>query len=292
MYRTLFAASVFVIVLALAMQSAVAQGRLPGARILFLSKSEGFEHSVIAQRDNKPSHCDKILKDVLEKEGATFTTTKDASLINAENLKNYDVVVFYTQGDITKPGKDGAPGMGPKGCAELLAWIENGGAFIGYHCASDTFHTPAGGEVTPFLKMVGGEFAGHGGQFVGTLKVTDPSHPAMRSIPQDWKIKDEWYMFRNINTDTIRVLALLEPGDERAKQEMYNVPDYPMIWCSSYGNGKVYFNGMGHREDLWENPTYQKGIIDGAEWVLDKETNPEHVKPNYDEVVPKDKPEG
>jgi uncharacterized protein len=256
-----------------------------GANGVFLSKSEGFEHTCIRQEDGRPSHVDKILTQLLEPKGIKLLCTKDAARINAEELENYELVIFYTQGDISVPGQkdDGEP-MGPNGVADLIAWIEKGGAFVGFHCASDTFHSPPDGPVTPYLEMLGGEFVTHGAQFEGTLKVVDPSHPTMVNVPQDFKIYDEWYLFRNFNKDTMHVLALLDPGDEREKQEKYNVDPYPVIWCSTLGEGRVFYNALGHREDVWENPVFQQHVLDAVAWALGQ--GPAQAEPNFNDVVP------
>jgi len=37
--------------------------------------------------------------------------TKDANSINADNLFNYDVVVFYTTGDLTQNSSDGVSAL-------------------------------------------------------------------------------------------------------------------------------------------------------------------------------------
>ena len=256
-------------------------------RMLFFSKSAAFEHSVVGERDGKPSWAGNVLSKLAEEMGATLTCTKDGGLINADNLKNYDIVIFYTQGDLmTEGGRDGTPAMSAQGLEDLLAWVRNGGRYFGFHCASDTFHTPEGGPVTPYLQMVGGEFCGHGAQFKGTLKIVDADHPTMAHIPQDWTINEEWYCFNNLNTDKIHVLALLDAGEERAKQKMYDTPNYPMIWCSQYGQGRVYFNGMGHREDVWINKTFKQSIVDAIEWLMAK--GPAQAEPNFDQVVPKE----
>lgn len=272
---------------AVCVSTAFAQDITP-PRILFLSKSEGFEHSPVAVKDGKPSLAESILKQLAQDNGSPFTSTKDASLINADNLKNYDIVCFYTQGDLTKPSKDGGAPMGEKGQADLVEWVKNGGRFIGFHSASDTFHTPAGGEVTPYLKMVGAEFTSHGAQFKGTLKIVDPTHPTMEDVPKDWSFDEEWYLFNHFNTDSMHVLALLDPGEEGAKQDKYRIPPYPVIWCSSFGKGKVYFSALGHREDVWENPIFQKSIVDAATWLMDP--NSGGTEPNFDKVVPKEMP--
>lgn len=254
-------------------------------RILFLSKSSGFEHSCIRQSNGKPSHVDKVLEALAEENNVEITITKDASIVNAEDLKNFQLVIFFTTGDLTSPGADGNPPMGEKGVEELVDWIKAGGGFMGFHCASDTFHTPKDSPATPYIEMIGGEFRAHGAQFEGTVTVVDPSHPAVAIMPNKWPIKDEWYLFRNLNEDKIHVLALLDPGSERTKQEKYNIPNYPIIWCSELGEGRVFFNAMGHREDVWDNKTFQQSVIDAATWAMGE--GPAQAEPNYKDVVPK-----
>lgn len=253
-------------------------------RVLFLSKSAGFEHSVIKETDGQPSHAAKALAEVAAAMGATLKSTKDASLINTESLKDYDVLIFYTTGDLTETGTDGHPAMAPTGVDDLLAWIHGGGGFVGIHCASDTFHAAPEAPATPYLEMVGGEFLTHGRQFKGTLKVTDPEHPTMAAIEDGWTLLEEWYIFRNLNKEKMRVLALLDPSAEAKRDERYNVPPYPMIWCREYGNGRVFFNGMGHREDVWDHAAFRQHLADAIRWAGGEgETRAE---PNYAEVVP------
>lgn len=284
MQHTIAIALLVTIVIALAAPCAMAQH----TRILFLHKSEGFEHSPISMKDGQ-TYAGKILAKLAADMKATFMETKDASLLSKDGLKNYDLVILYTQGDITKPSKDGGACAGPNGQAEFVEWVKNGGKVMGFHAASDTFHTPEGGEVTPFIKMIGGEFKGHGPQFKGTVKVVDPKHPAMANVPQDWRLMEEWYSFKNFNTETMRVLALLDAGENRAKDmNLYGGPAYPIIWCSAYGQGKVFFNGLGHREDVWDNPLFQKSIVDAINWLMDPKSDPANTKPNYNEVVPKE----
>jgi len=102
-----------------------------GIDILFLNKSAGFQHSVIRLNDDGTTHAGEVMKELAGSMGAEIAETKDASKINAENLKNYDVVVFYTTEDLIKKGKVDTPPMGPNGLKELLDWIKAGGGFIG-----------------------------------------------------------------------------------------------------------------------------------------------------------------
>lgn len=251
--------------------------------VLFLLTSEGFVHSPTEAKDGEPPLAEKILRPILEKMGATLTATHDASTINAENLKNYDLVMFYTQGDLTRPNMTNTPPMGPNGQAELIQWIEKGGRFLGFHSATDTFDVE-GDVITPYIAMIGAEFKTHGQQFVGKVQVVDPQHPAMARVPDGWEFNEEWYLFHKFNVDAIHVLALMDPGAERAKQEMYNIAPYPIIWVRALGQGRVYSTALGHREDLWENERFQHAFIDAVHWLMG--TGDPQAEPNYRQVVP------
>lgn len=269
------------------MSTATAESSESSLRILLLTKSAGFEHSVIARDESGTSHVERILRPIADEMGAVLECTKDASRINAEELKSYSVVIFYTSGDLTQPGTDGHPPMTPEGLEALFDWIRGGGGFLGFHAATDSFRS-TGNSPTPYIEMLGAEFVKHGDQFIGTIKNTSPGHPAIASLPETWPIQDEWYLFRKFNKENMHVLALLELGEERSKQRMYNIPDYPMLWCLEFGEGRVLYNGMGHREDVWEHDIFKAIVREHIEWVSGK--GPLNATPNYAEVVPESIP--
>ena len=252
-------------------------------RVLFLSKSAGFEHSAIKTQDDGSNHVARTLQKIAGDKGFALVATKDASMINAATLKDFDVVIFYTTGVLTEPGTDKHPPMGANGVADLQAWVDAGGGFIGYHSATDTFHMPDG-SASPYVKMIGGEFLTHGKQFPGTVKVVDKKHPAMKGFTHNWVIRDEWYLFKNMNKDTMHVLAVLDPGRQRERQpDRYNLPDYPIVWCSASGEGRIYYNGMGHREDVWDHPDFQTTVWSAIQWASGQGKT--KADPNYKSKV-------
>src|SRR3990172_3797272 len=128
----------------------------PKRKLLFLTPSAGFPHSSITRPKDKPdglSHAEKILTEIGGKAGIEVTCTKDCSLINAENLKKYDAVFFYTTGDLPIPQRQ-----------DLLDYVKAGKGFIGSHCATDTFHNWIEGDKKPYIDMIGAEFATHHAQ--------------------------------------------------------------------------------------------------------------------------------
>ena len=262
-------------------------------RVLFITKSSGFEHPAIARNGGRSSHVEDVLEKVAAKHTFGLVSTKDASLITATELANLEAVVFYTTGDLTQAGTkqglfggDGETPMKADGLSDLIKWVENGGALLGFHSAADTFHDPSG-KPSPYIDLLGGEFLTHGRQFEGKLRVVDPDHPTMAHIPQDWRVLDEWYSFKNFKTDRIHVLALLDTSSDPHGQQIYKIPPYPVIWCASVGKGRVFYNAMGHREEVWSDPKFQDAFVDALYWAVGK--TPLDAEPNFKVAVPAEK---
>lgn len=278
------AAPVYIFVAVLASVMAFAAEEQTAPRVLLFTKSAGFEHSVIKETRRQPvSHAEGILRSITDEMGAVLESTKDGTRISKETLSSVDVVIFYTSGNLTEKGNDGHPPVTPEGMNTLFDWIRGGGGFIGLHAATDTFKSE-GGATTAFTEMIGGEFVTHGEQFKAAVRKVSPDHAAVRALPDVWTVQDEWYMFDRLNKEHMHVLALLETGGADNPQKMYQVPDYPIIWCRSYGDGRVLYNGLGHREDVWEHTVFRQMLRDHILWAQGR--GDAHTEPNYAEVVP------
>lgn len=274
-----------IIMICLAFMVISSAGYSETIRVLYLTKSSGFEHSAVKREGGSLSYSERVLTKLCEDNNWKIECTKDASKINPDNLKNYDVVIFYTTGDLTQPGTDGQPPMKPEDAKEFLNWVKNGGGFIGIHSANDSFHSE-GDKVSEYVEMLGGEFETHGQQFKGKVVVVDKGHPALGNFPEVWETMEEWYIMKNLNKEKMHVLALLDPGEERNKQKMYDRPSYPIIWCIEYGKGRVVYNGLGHREDVWDSKEFQELLRAHILWASGQ--GPTNAEPNYDKVVPKE----
>src|SRR5262245_18981571 len=73
-------------------------------KILFFSKSSGFEHSAIKREHGQPSFVEKLLAEWATKHQYEFTFSKDGSLFTPNYLEQFDAFFFYTTGDLTTPG--------------------------------------------------------------------------------------------------------------------------------------------------------------------------------------------
>src|SRR5262249_36097413 len=113
----------------------------PRRKILFFTKSSGYEHSSIKRKGNELSHAEQILTDLGASHGFDVTATKDCLVFTAQNLKQFDAFFFYTTEDLTQAGNDKNPPMSNEGKAAFLAAIHSGKGFLGTHSAADTFHS-------------------------------------------------------------------------------------------------------------------------------------------------------
>ena len=277
----------------------IVRAETPARKVLFFSKSSGFEHSVIKRNGDQPSLVEKTFSDVGPAHGIQVVSSKDGSLFSPEYLAGFDAFVFYTTGDLTTAGTDKNPPMSPAGKSALLQAIAGGKGFVGIHSATDTFHTkaPAGADSShyhndgkaadPYIQMLGAEFIIHGRQQKGTMRVTDTKFPGM--LQNDVTLTEEWYSLKNF-ADDLHVLLVQET--QGMEGHPYQRPPFPATWARKHGRGRVFYTSMGHREDTWTNPAFQNLLFGGIVWAAgatdaDVPANISEVTPHCSELPPK-----
>jgi hypothetical protein len=237
-------------------------------RMLMLTQSAGFKHGSVSRPADGLAPAEVAMTQLGQQTGLfTVHCTQDAAAdFTKENLKNYDLVFFYTTGKL--PIKD-----------EDLDYFFNdwlkqkGHGFIGAHSATDTF-----GDYKPYWDMVGGTFNGHpwGSGTTVTITVHDPKHPAMKPWGEEFQFKDEIYQYKNWQPEKVHVLMSLNMAKTNPKAP-YHVP---VAWVKNYGDGRVFYTNLGHNNETWANPTFLKSMEGGIRWVLrledgDASPNPE-----------------
>jgi uncharacterized protein len=179
-------------------------------------------------------------------------------------LQKYDAVIFAnTTGDLPLPDRQA-----------FLDWIKSGKGFVGAHSATDTFPGfPA------YIEMIGGQFQSHGAQVSVNALNQAPECSACRHLPGEWTVFDEIYLFKKFDRAKVRGLLSLE------KHPNNQTPgDFPIAWIKDYGQGRVFYTSLGHREDVWEanSPAqsgghknspevaqaYQQHLLGGIKWAL------------------------
>jgi len=261
----------------------------PKRRILMYTKSEGYQHDVVKRgKDGKLSLAEQIVTDLGAKHGFEVTCTKDGGVFVPETLAKYDAFLFETQGDLTQPGVDKQPPMRPEGKNVLLKAIAAGKGFVGCHCASDTFHSAGPRDRNqdrakrdPYIAMLGGEFIVHGEQQKAWMRVVDPSFPGAKKL-KDFELMEEWYSLKNFAPD-IHVILVQDTKGMKGKD--YARPSFPATWARKHHKGRVFYTSMGHRDDVWKNPVFQKLLLGGLNWAVGNVQA--DIPANLEQVAPK-----
>lgn len=265
-------------------------------KVLFFSKSSGFEHSAIKRSKGEPAFAEKVLQQIAATNDFEFdfNYAKDGRVFTADKIKQYDAFFFYTTGDLTDSGTDKNPPMTPEGKKAFLKAIAKGKGFIAVHSASDTFHSPGGEDrnsptryqldgkaADPYVKMLGAEFIKHGSQQPGQLICADSKFPGCGNFPADFAPTEEWYSLKNFPKD---VHVILVQDTAKMHDNMYQRPNYPETWARMEGKGRVFYSSMGHREDVWTNPVFQGVLAGGINWAV--RNVDADVTPNIEKLTP------
>ena len=251
-------------------------------KVLFFTKSSGFQHDVVKRKEpDELAFAEKFMVDFGKAHNFDVRPTKDGTIFTKSGLEPFDVIMFYTTGNLTEPGTDGTPPMPSDGKETLLSAVAGGKGFLGLHCASDTFHSPKGGPVDPYIDMLGGEFLTHGHQQDAHIIAADRDFGPIKGL-SDFTEYEEWYQLHNLNPE-MHVILIQDTAS--MKQDNYHeLKPYPETWARMHGKGRVFYSSMGHRPEVWRSPVFQKVLLGGLQWSAgDADAD---AKPDLEQLTP------
>jgi type 1 glutamine amidotransferase len=272
--------------------------------VLIFTKSSGFEHDVVKVSTGHPNILEQAVRTLGGQHGFEVNATKDGHVFDSPDFRKNAAVLFYTTGDLTKPGVDANRPMSPAGKQALLDAVHAGMGFIGVHAASDTFHTEpdpedrsnryiAHGENSdPYLRMLGGEFITHGSTprlQTANLIVKDAKFPGLEGVTSPVSFTEEWYSLKDFAPDLHVILALDTAG---LNGQPYQRAPYPATWARRHGKGRVFYTAMGDRPENWSNTFFLNLLGGGIRWSIHDakaslERNLAQATPGYAEIPPK-----
>ncbi len=216
------------------------------ARVLVFSKTEGYRHESI------PVGV-AALRKMCYDHGMAMDSSEDAADFNEKNLQRYSAVVFLnTTGDVLNPEQETA----------FERYIQAGGGYVGVHSATDTeygWHWYGG--------LAGAYFNGHPEQQQeATLRIKTHEHPATTNLPDEWKRKDEWYNFKELNPNVNVLLAI----DESSYQGGTNGGNHPMAWSHEYDGGRAFYTALGHTRESYSEPFFLQHLLGGLQYAIGK----------------------
>ncbi|MFN4258841.1 MAG: ThuA domain-containing protein [Gemmataceae bacterium] len=238
-------------------------------KILIFSKTNGFRHGSI------PIGV-KAITMMGDKTGAyTAFATEDESWFEPEKLKAFDAVfMLNTTGECLRPKdlpKDPAERKAALEREEMLKqslvdFVQSGKGLIGVHSATDTYK-----GWKEYNQMMGGAFAGHPWHTKVPIKNLAPAHPINAAFDgKDFEATDEIYQFRAdtaLPTDRKFLLALDTDKMDVSKGSRKDGL-YPVSWVGTYGKGRTFYCSLGHRNEIFHNPTVLRHYLAGIQYAL------------------------
>lgn len=174
-----------------------------------------------------------------------------AHLAKLAELKpgDFHAVVFYTVGQSLTPEQESG----------LKNYVDAGGGVVALHGASASF-----GHSQTWFRTIGARFAGHApGLHPLTISVTDPAHPIMKGVGE-FQITDEEYTHRFPEGVERHVIARFKERPANTSEKNGN---NDCVWTIQQGKGRVVYSALGHGEEAWTNPAWQKMIVQSILWA-------------------------
>ena len=139
------------------------------AVLVYTKNGKGYVH------ENIPAAV-KCIQQFGVQYGFKVDTSSNPSVMTEDNLKQYTMVIFpSTNNDVFEDN------------TQRLAfrhYIEAGGGFVGIHSVTGTER-----NWKWFKNMLGGTFAWHANFQSFKIKIIDPTHPSMQSLPKLWQLR-------------------------------------------------------------------------------------------------------
>jgi type 1 glutamine amidotransferase len=123
-----------------------------------------------------------------------------------------------------------------------------------------------------FGRLLGARFDGHPWTQRFAIEVADAEHPSTRHLPSNWQFTDEIYLFRDLREDA-RVLLRASGEDLDMAGAGARKPEigFPLAWCFSEGQGRVFYTALGHFPTAYEDVRFLGHLYGGLAWVLGTE---------------------
>ena len=185
--------------------------------------------------------CGDAIQEALEADGG-FDITRvndDLDCLVAPNLDPFDAIVFYHT--VTSIADEQLSG--------LLRFVEGGKGYVGIHSAADSFR-----DSPVYRAFVGGHFVTHPRYREYQVSVTEVEHPITEGL-DEFCVTDEQYITSYDARNTILATAL------------YKGRAMPVLWVKPWGQGRLFYNALGHNPDSCRAEIFRTLLVRGTVWA-------------------------
>ena len=232
-----------------------AQGAEPLPRVLLYTRNgltvegkKGFVH------DNIPNSIAAI-RELGAQNGFAVDVSEDPKDFTAANLKSYRALVFSNTNNQIFDDEEQK--------AALQTYVRGGGGIAAIHSACGSMRSWPW-----FWSLIGGSFVRHPKLQEFTVHVLDHHHPSTKFLGETWKVTDEFYYLRDMPTGLSVLLAgdlttLVDPQKPQGTR-------HPLAWYHEIEGGRCWYTTLGHRKEVYNDPTFRKHILGGILWAMGK----------------------
>jgi type 1 glutamine amidotransferase len=199
---------------------------------------------------HNPKETSAIAATDLRAEGfdVQLTDTLDV-LVDSSALKQFDLIVpNWTMGQLSGEQEKG-----------IVAAIESGVGLGGFHGGmGDAFRGNTG-----YQFMVGGQFVAHPDNHRAyTVKIVKSNDPIVQGLADFTITTEQYYMHVDPSID---VLATTE--FQTISAPWVNGTVMPVVWKRRHGQGKVFYQSIGHNEKEFAVPEVREITRRGLVWA-------------------------
>jgi type 1 glutamine amidotransferase len=177
--------------------------------------------------------------------------------VNARTLDFYDAVFLLPAGIGTLTDKQKA---------DLLSFVhDDGKGIVVGHAATVGYY-----QWPEWFELIGGQMSSEFNANA-TVIVEDPKFPGADAFGlAPFQFTEQHPVLKEpYSRDKVHVIMRLDP-DKLSPADRARRPDgdFPVVWSQQYGKGRMYNVGWGHDEKTWDDPRFQKMVLEGIKWAL------------------------
>ena len=212
-------------------------------KVLIFTKTEAYRHESIAAGV-------QTITDIAHKLGFETIHTESSAIFNPTQLSQVAAVVFLnTTGNILEEKQRKA----------LTEYMIMGGSFMGVHSAADTET-----DWEWYIDHIGGQYAKHDKLKESFLHLIKDTLMINNGLAETYARADEWYSFVNLNPENYILIErqkCMESDTSVSKMA-------PVAWVKKSENGKVFYTGIGHTSESYQEPFVVNHLTNGMKYLL------------------------